>query len=213
MLEVGSGTGAILEKLPSEQIWTGLDLDPDRLHFAREHLPDGRLITGDGHHLPFRSGWFDASFCHFLLLWVKSPLRVLAEMKRVTRPAGAVMALAEPDYDGRIDHPRDLIPLGLAQNRSLEQQGAALTIGRQIRVLFQDAGLENIKTGILGAQWSPNPNRAGTASEHEILRRDIAHIGETKELQSLLEKDQRAWQSQDRILFVPTFFAIGRVPA
>jgi SAM-dependent methyltransferase len=60
----------------------------------------------DRHTLPFQPV-FDVTFCHFLLLWVSNPEKVVAEMGRVTRPGGSVR-LAEPDYGGRIDYPESL---------------------------------------------------------------------------------------------------------
>ena len=41
-----------------------------------------------------------------------NPLQALDEMKRVTRPGGHVLILAEPDYTHRIDFPDELEYLG-----------------------------------------------------------------------------------------------------
>ncbi len=213
ILEVGSGTGAVLEKLSTARKWVGLDLAHDRLAFAKQRLSDGNFVTGDGHHLPFKNSGFDAIFCHYFLLWVHSPSKILSEMKRATRPGGAILALAEPDYQGRIDHPLALEPLGLAQNRSLRAQGADPAMGRKIRGLFQDTGLQDVESGILGAQWSQSHNPDETDVEHEMLRRDIEHIGKTNLYEPLLEEDKRTREINRRILFIPTFYALGTVPS
>ena len=60
ILEVGSGTGAIisalLSDLPSARTKKlhGLDINGDYLNFARNRIPDVTLTQGDGHHLPYQ---------------------------------------------------------------------------------------------------------------------------------------------------------------
>ncbi len=108
VLEVGCGTGAILSALLTPAVVHGLDMDRLRLLDARGHVPSSKLACGNALSLPYVSGIFDITFCHFLMLWVRQPLLALSEMKRVTRPGGAVLALAEPDYTSRVDRPAAL---------------------------------------------------------------------------------------------------------
>ena len=113
VLEVGCGTGAILADLPAQiPLQVGLDVDRQNLHLAMRSTPGTGFTQGDGHALPYPDGCFDVTYCHFLLLWVADPAQVLREMVRVTRPGGAVLALAEPDYGGRVDYPEELAILG-----------------------------------------------------------------------------------------------------
>ena len=102
----------------------GLDLEPARLAEARRHAPQATLACANALWLPYASGVFDITFCHFLLLWVRDPLQALREMKRVTRPGGSILALAEPDYNARVDKPDELASLGRWQAESLRRQGA-----------------------------------------------------------------------------------------
>ena len=88
-----------------------------------------------------RCAIFDITFCHFLLLWVRDPLQALREMKRVTRPGGSILALAEPDYDHRIDKPDELAPLGRWQAESLQRQGADPGLGGHLAELFLQADI------------------------------------------------------------------------
>ena len=125
VLEVGCGTGAILADLPAQiPLRVGLDVDDQYLNLTMRSAPSAALTQGDGHTLPYPAGCFDVTYCHFLLLWVDDPVQVLHEMVRVTRPGGAVLALAEPDYGGRIDFPEELTILGQWQRAALRQQGA-----------------------------------------------------------------------------------------
>jgi SAM-dependent methyltransferase len=47
LLELGCGTGSILERLKWVPSLTGLDISPEMLAVAREKLPDARLVEGD----------------------------------------------------------------------------------------------------------------------------------------------------------------------
>ena len=227
VLEVGCGTGSILtelrdrEKSIADQSYKrinacakilGLDLDPEFLQFARAHLVDIPLIGGDAYHLPFKRAAFNHTFCHFLLLWVKDPHVVISEMRRVTKPGGAVLALAEPDYGGRIDYPSELRYLGTLQMNSLRVQGADPEIGRKLASLFSKIGLRDVETGLLGGRWSGVPERQEWESEWKILFDDLVGFISRNELQRLRDLDARAYQQGERILFVPTFFALGIVP-
>ena len=86
----------------------GLDFDAATLNQAHLHVPTAFLTRGNAHSLPYSAYSFDITYCHFLLLWVRDPLQVLPEMKRVTKANGYVLALAEPDYTARTDQPDEL---------------------------------------------------------------------------------------------------------
>ncbi len=164
VLEVGCGTGAILSGLATPATVHGLDLEPARLIEARAHVPAAALVCGDSRSLPYPSSMFDITFCHFLLLWVRDPLLALLEMKRVTRPGGAVMALAEPDYDSRVDKPAALAPLGRWQAESLRRQGADPGLGSRLADLFHQAGIWPIETGTLRSSPGSSTGRSSPGS-------------------------------------------------
>ncbi len=88
IIEVGCGTGAVLSEIKLQN--HGLDIDFRRLQFARSITPNSTLVCGDAHNLPYRSKYFNISFCHFLLLWVNDPKKVLDELIRITKPGGSI---------------------------------------------------------------------------------------------------------------------------
>ena len=143
ILEVGSGTGAVIGALLNQGYAniTGLDLDFPSLDYTKAIQPTFHLVLGDGHRLPFPKAWFGITFCHYLLMWTAHPSTILSEMCRVTQPGGWVLALAESDHRARIDYPDQLAVLGHHQTQSLEAQGADVSLGRKLRSLFIDTGL------------------------------------------------------------------------
>lgn len=217
VLDVGCGTGAI-EVGFSRQFKLALhllDINRNYLSLAKINSPGCFLVQGDGHSLPYASGSFDIVFCHYLLLWVAEAADVIAEMVRLTRRGGAVIALAEPDYGGRIDYPPPLDQLGHLQTQALHSQGADVNIGRKLGEIFSDAGLINIELGILGGQWLQPLSQGEIDSEWKVLQSDFENFEDpllTKDnLEDIKLLDQIAWEKRERILFVPTFYALGQI--
>lgn len=72
--------------------WVGIDVSPAELGRAR-----GRgaapVVLGDGSSLPFRSGSFDAVACSMALMLIQPLDAALAEVARVLRPGGRLVAL------------------------------------------------------------------------------------------------------------------------
>jgi SAM-dependent methyltransferase len=219
VLEVGCGTGAIISDLATAAPIHGLDLEPARLAEAHRHVPTAALVCGNALALPYPSGVFDIAFCHYLLLWVRDPLQTLLEMKRVTRPGGAVLALAEPDYNSRVDKPDALAPLGRWQAESLQRQGADPGLGSRLAILFRQAGIQPIETGTLrGSPGSSSrreegerlPAPAERNLEWAVLEADLVGWVPAQEVRRMKMLDEQAWERGERVLYVPTFFAWGK---
>lgn len=214
VLDVGCGTGALqgeLSQYLSMQVH-GLDLDPALLAEAVRNHPRSIFTLADANAMPYVGGSFDLTLCHYLLLWVADPRQVLLEMRRLTRPGGALLVLAEPDYGGRVDYPVELAELGCLQAASLRQQGAEPESGRRLIGLFSSLGLDSVETGVLGAQWSGPLSIQELESEWAVLRSDLQGWLSPEQFEQLRHLDEKSWQRGERVLFVPTFYAFGRLP-
>ena len=211
VLEAGCGTGALLADLPEAAIPFGIDKEPGRVMEAARHVPRARLTCSDVRCLPYADGTFAATFCHFLLLWVPEPLKALQEMARVTLPGGHVLAFAEPEYKSRVDTPAELAPLGRAQAEALLRQGADPDVGGRLGKLFQQAGISLVETGRLEEAGDRLPTQAEWQQEWIVLEEDLKSFVPAQELQRLKRLDLQAWRRGQRRLYVPTYFAWGRV--
>lgn len=209
VLEVGCGTGAILTGLSAGAAIHGLDREPARLAEARRYAPQATLACGNALWLPYASGVFEITFCHYLLLWVPDPLQALREMKRVTRPGGSILALAEPDYSGRVDKPDELAALGRWQAESLLRQGADPGLGSHLAELFRLAGIRPVETGSLQREGKRPAGPAERELEWAVLEADLAGMVPAKEIQRLRRLDEAAWQRGERVLYVPTYWMLG----
>ncbi len=212
VLEVGCGTGVVTAELAraSSGRVIGLDHDPAMLAFARASWSDAAYVRGDAHGLPFSDQVFDVVVCHYLLLWLADPTRGIQEMARVVRSGGYVLACAEPDYGGRIDYPSKLAAVGWLQSASLRRQGANPEIGRRLGELFMMAGLKTT-VGTLAGQWRlPSPPDAWFEAEWTMREHDLAGLLTPGEMRRLRALDRQALTEGKRILFVPTFYAVGK---
>lgn len=213
-LEVGCGTGAVLQHLPvsshQDAGVCGLDIALPALRFCRRALPESLLVCGDAHKLPFASASFDVIVCHFLLLWLSNPEDAIAEMAAVARPGGYVVVLAEPDYGNRVDYPPPLEALGKLQTRALQDQGADPFIGRRLGRLLHQAGLQDIHVGVLGGEWRMGAPGTTWDVEWKVLTADLQDQVTPEQLAYFRSADQTAWENGERILFIPTFYGWGR---
>ncbi len=212
VLEVGCGTGAILQDLPKNASEVhGLDLSASSLRSCRQNVPRAALTRGDARALPFSDRLFQITFCHYLLLWIPDPLRALLEMKRVTASSGYVIAFAEPDYSARRDEPAELQWLGQRQNESLERQGAALHRGAELANLFRLAGIPLTETGAIRSPRLRSQRDEDWESEWQVLEDDLAGAVSPEDLAKIKEVDRQARVLGGHMLNVPTYFAWGQV--
>jgi len=212
ILEIGCGTGAVLSEFPSltKAGAFGLDIDLKAARQSQQNVQSAMLTCGDGIALPYSSQTFDIVLCHFLLLWAKSPVGILKEMKRVVQRGGAVIALAEPDYASRLDYPSTLEPLGRWQAESLRRRGADPEAGRKLPGWFTAAGITPIETGIIAGGWSAASSSDERTLEWAVIESDLVGQIPAQDLQELKKLDEAAWANGERVLFVPTFYAWGR---
>jgi SAM-dependent methyltransferase len=154
VIDLGCGPRGIVDLL-AEQVSpggrvVGLDANPALTAMAAEHaaargLTDVEIITADARHTRLPSGSFDLVHCRTLLINVPEPAQVVAEMVRLARPGGWVMAM-EPDSAGAVCYPPnpaftrlcEIHPVVFARN------GADPYIGRRVAELFRHAGLQDV---------------------------------------------------------------------
>jgi SAM-dependent methyltransferase len=211
LLEVGCGSGAVLETLASDGFdnLSGIDKDlPTLIDAVISHMP----VCADGLALPFPRASFAHTLCHFYLLWTANPHKALQEMRRVTQPGGWVLALAEPDYGGRISSPHALERLAEIQTQSLENQGANVHMGRRLRSAFTDTVLDDVHGGIIAAQWTPGNTGCTFAEDRKVFAHDAKGLIDADVFDCLMSEAEQRTAESEVTWYVPIFYAFGRVP-
>jgi ubiquinone/menaquinone biosynthesis C-methylase UbiE len=149
VLDVGCGYGAdaadIAHRVGAGSV-VGIDLSHTMIEEARRRTGGRRLDlsfqVADAAELPFPDDTFDACRAEAVLEHLTNPGQAVAEMARVTRPGGRVVALDIDHGTTLLDHPdRPTTRLILDASADAVATGWA---GRQLRRLFGQAGLEEV---------------------------------------------------------------------
>lgn len=158
VIDLACGDGAyavwLAERVGPEGAVVAVDLSPAFLELARSAAaasPFGGCIElreADAYALPFADGSFDLAWCAQSMFSLPDPVGALRELRRVTRPGGAV-AVLENDllHQMILPLPPDLeLAVRQAHLDSLETSNPEqLAVGRDLRTLFADAGLPDCR--------------------------------------------------------------------
>ncbi len=196
ILEVGCGTGSVIRSMTEELSErpariTGIDIDFDVIRYA-SCKSSGSFCAGAGEALPFPDDLFDLVFCHYLLLWVPDPVKILKEMKRVTVSGGICAAMAEPCYDEMTASPESIRDLAVLQRKKLIARGIAPETGCRLAEYFREAGLNCIDFG----QYKKTEMTEG------FIRAEIRQMTEDAGQDGFIPEP-----GPDFEYFVPTYFA------
>lgn len=92
LLDVGCGTGPMIELLTSEypdRYYTGLDLTPKMIEMANaKNLKNATFLVGDSENLPFQSEEFDVVICANSFHHYPNPQKFFDGVARVLAPGG-----------------------------------------------------------------------------------------------------------------------------
>jgi SAM-dependent methyltransferase len=216
VLDVGCGSGGVtadLVRLGRAQV-VGVDIDPHMACRSRDRLgADAAVVQANGACLPFPDGRFDLVACNLVLLWANDPARVVAEMARVTKPGGTVLASMEPDYGGKIHFPENPLIDLVFQGEGIRRRGGDPHAGRKLRAHFAAAGLRT-EVGI------GNPQVFTPEQDLDQFRRNRAHYRSLLAEGGFGQAAIDAWEAEyleslfagAQLSFLPVFYAIGRKP-
>ena len=149
LLDVGCGTGddvlALAARVHPGGRATGIDASGAMIDEARRRAgsrEDVAFSVGDAARLPLADATVDGCRAERTLQHVERPEVAVAEMVRVTRPGGRVVA-AEPDWGTLVFDAEDL-EVTRAVAAAAAQRLRSGTVGRALRGMLVGAGLREV---------------------------------------------------------------------
>jgi len=89
VIDIGCGTGMLLERLKDDGLHVGLDASSGMLREAKRKGVCAELVLGDAQSLPFRERCFDIAYSISVLQLLDDPETTASEIIRVLRGGGA----------------------------------------------------------------------------------------------------------------------------
>jgi SAM-dependent methyltransferase len=202
VLDVGCGTGSLTFALPtfaSLAAVIGIDATEPFVAAARARNADPRITFdfGDARALPYADASFDRAYSSLVLHFVPDAARAVAEMRRVVRPGGTVVAAVWDNYGGQ-PFTRILWDIAGVLDPTLERPFFRPLNGPgEMAGAWQAAGLEDVEDASLTIRvefvsfddyWAPFETGEGPhgkyvaglpAPARETLRRHVhrAYVG------------------------------------
>lgn len=90
LMDIGCGTGLLLEDLSARGFAAGLDFSPLALHYCRQHALQN-LGRADVRHLPIRSNSLDLITAVDLVEHIQDDVGLMGEFYRALKPGGAAL--------------------------------------------------------------------------------------------------------------------------
>ena len=226
-IDLGCGPRGIVEllcdRVGSDGRVVGLDRDPALVVLARAFVHERGLanvdiMEADARRTGLPASSFDLVHARTLLINVPDPDSVVAEMARLARPGGWVIAM-EPDGAGRVYHPSNPAMDRLHEifDETYRQNGADPFIGRRLPELFREAGLTDVGVEARADVYPPGHSRRTVRPDlvrsmrAKIVERGIAGEQELRDL----DRAAREYLEDPCTLVLPHLFFLtwGRKPA
>jgi SAM-dependent methyltransferase len=219
VLDAGCGTGEasrrVAEALPQANV-LGVDIIQSHLSLARslsERFGDRvRFEHGNLFDLELPDASFDLTMCRHVLHSIPHADRVIAELRRVTRPGGVIHLIPE-DY-GMIHFPRGVLdPMRMWPEVAIRfgaATGTDLLIGRSAPSILASLGLSNITVDYVVVD-TLRVARSTFAAIWEAWRDGYAEV--TAEHMRISLADSMAhWNDQITTIRTPGAYAAWLVP-
>ncbi|BEP14558.1 hypothetical protein acdb102_28690 [Acidothermaceae bacterium B102] len=177
-LEVGCGTGGVLDAMPSQALTVGVDATFGMLSYApRTHA----LLQGDAQRLPLQDSTFDVAITGFMLQHVPRPDLAFSELGRVLRPGGQLGVAAwggeVTTWEGERIFSEELDAVGAPAAPPTVQPGRSATnTGARLKALAEAAGFQATVTS-LPLAWQPDADEVlGQLSNMRGTGRRLAQL-------------------------------------
>ena len=188
VLDVGTGTGSVATTLaaamPSSEI-VGIDPSEAFIAYAKSNARSDRVRfeVGDAQALRHKDGSFDQTMSLLVMNFVPDHEKAIGEMRRVTRPGGAVSACVW-DYNAGMEMLRFFWDAVVALDPAMQpkdERHMKLSREGQLGALWRKAGVTNVRERDLTIEqrytsfddyWAPFLKGAGPGGAYVVSLTD-----------------------------------------
>ena len=216
IIDVGCGSGVVTRDIAqmTQGVVFGIDESIDMIDVASQILNQNKntcLTVGNAEKIPFKSNSFDIATCNLLLMWTHHPQQVVNEMARVTKKGGIVLATLEPDYGGKLHYPEHPKVDHIFAGKAIADKGGDPHIGRKLRSIFVNAGLDT-EVGIGNNRiWSCEDDKTYYFHARDFYVHTLKNAGLTqKEIDNWEYSYLASLDDGVQLNFFPQFYAIGK---
>lgn len=205
-LDVGCGTGAVLEMLSSLGQTHGIDIERDALAFCSERNL-ANLVQSSAAALPYADGSFDVIVMADMLEHLWDDATTIRESARVLRPGGVVLCTvpAHPalfgEHDIALHHYRRYSRHALRQ--IIEQSGMRLI---RISPTYASILLPALLVRGIKNLLSRNPSEAGAQSDFLVVP------GALNAVAVAVHRAEAWWLARRNLPFGLSYLAIAELP-
>jgi ubiquinone/menaquinone biosynthesis C-methylase UbiE len=183
VFDLGCGHGAAFPPIASRVGASGriVGLDASRALIAEAHrrfdgtLPRVELHCGDAHALPLPDAAFEAARADRVLIFLRDPRAALAELVRVTKPGGRIV-VTEGDLGTSAVDVGDVETTRAILAAAADEMPNGW-IGRQVRAMFVDAGLDEVDVRLFTVQGTSFAEWRGRMGMERAVRRAVDRNG------------------------------------
>jgi len=215
VFDLGCGHGAAFPALAARIGRSGriVGLDASQVLIAEgrrrlEHPgPAVEFHHGDAHALPFPDGIFSAARADRVFIFLRNPRAAFDELVRVTEPGGRLV-VTESDLEAAAVDASDAATTRVLL-AALANQQASGRIGRQVRAMFVDAGLDEVGLRLFPihttslAEWNSRVG-AEAALDRCVTLGQLSASAAAAWIRELRERD-----AAGRFLATGTFFMVS----
>ncbi|MCX6558707.1 MAG: class I SAM-dependent methyltransferase [Candidatus Aminicenantes bacterium] len=212
ILDLGCGSGVITAEVAAicGRPILGVDRDPVMAAFAQAEYPENSFLAADENDLLKQGQHIDLILLSFVLMWQAKPEQFLKKLNGLLSDKGILLFLAEPDYGGRIDFPADLDFLKEIFTGHILGQHGDPYIGRKLKFLLEKSGWQ-AEVGLASHLHFPVDYDPGRWEEEWRFWQDLAGLP-PRTLKKILECENKAFRTRQRLVLFPVFYAIARNP-
>ncbi len=213
ILDAGCGGGDVSEYLISNSTGSrihGCDQSDLRVAHAKKKNPSGDFFTSSLENIDAEDDSFDLIVCRYVFEYLKDPISVLQEFKRVCKKGGEIIVI---DIDGVF---QNLFTINDSFNQQLSKLVSSidvdLQVGRKLPAFFNKAGFSSFKSKMESFYFKGDDLSLEVENSKmrlSAIKEDISKVLGKEEGSYFSENYLRLLENESSVMFFNKFIVRG----